>query len=381
MRAVVVDDVKFEQDAQSGRWIGLAPDDLPATDLSADEIGSGSVAVVSWRWDMEDGRSSNLSAAALAAYSRGIKYLLVDHVSIDQKQPWECLVKDIVKFHNFYAELAVFCAYDTADYRDERIFNDWHKRLYRPWIFGECVNMLKNPQQIYYIGFDDHQGIVNFPFAMRNFDDRSLVKTLMYLLCNDLDMRSLIDLQHLIPHYRDQIFEASRSIDGVDFLFFCFLVEMQPHPTLDFRNAGRQLKIPLHELSFNRFRLIFRENREFKRPFTSDIFEYPVYDISFDDQLIGEYHYLRYVAIEDLDFRVLHRFSFADNALERVARCLGLSALPAAPPVRITHISPDESRLSEEKAPLASMMMVGQLLSDTIDWKWGYERISESDRL
>lgn len=125
---------------------------LPVEDISQ-------VAVLSWRWDgdLQGLGSRNISSAIRVSKQRGIPYLFVDIISIDQRLDEDALIQQVTAFSNLYRSIPVIAAYDKEG-------EDFAKIVRRPWILTEARLFRYNPTEIIYVGHND-QGAKYSPYS------------------------------------------------------------------------------------------------------------------------------------------------------------------------------------------------------------------------
>lgn len=365
----------MRQDSE-GRWEGLDPRELETQDI---DPTTENCAVLSWRAYFNSSKSLNLTRAVLAAHSLRIPYLLLDKVSVNQDQAGDSLISDVVQFSDLYSTIPVICAYDNEGYSDNRVFNDWHMRMYRPWIFRECMSLYRNPTMIHYIGSDLHQGIENFPFRMKRLHESKFLKPLMHLLYRDFDIAAPSDLQYMVPKYRLAVKQASVTLSDADFFFFCFIAEMQPHRSVTVSESEGRLSGQLDGQGFVRFRFELDGVEEAERPFAGDVHEVPVYRILFDDREIGSYKYLRWIAIASLDYETKHWISFKDDVLAILLEGIGVKDRTTDDVPHSLNYNVSGFVLPPDQ--MAATLLIGQLFRDKISWQSGADRMQATDRI
>ena len=138
---------------------GLAVRELPlqAVKLPYDDIAR--IAVLSWRWDLDQTqRSRNLTTAIKYAKSVAIKYVFADIKSIHQSLQTAALVGQVTRFSKLYETMAVIIAYDEAK-------GTLIHTMQRPWIFSEMRLFTRNPNKLTYVGHND-QGVWVYSSAL-----------------------------------------------------------------------------------------------------------------------------------------------------------------------------------------------------------------------
>lgn len=120
------------------RTVGVSRSELAVRSVSSRRP---KVAVASWRWDFDGGRSRNLASLLEFSISQGIEYLFVDVVSVDQSLRSSRLIEEVLRFAQLYDSLPVIAAYDPAP------TDRWPKDLtatYRPWIRWEMRRVARS---------------------------------------------------------------------------------------------------------------------------------------------------------------------------------------------------------------------------------------------
>jgi hypothetical protein len=108
------------------------------------------VAVVSWRWDgdLQTRGSRNIASVLHCAKQRGIRYLFIDVIAIDQDLPASDLIKHVAAFSILYTKTTVLAAYDT----NEIGLHAMRYNVLRPWVLNEVQLFRQNPGRIVYVG-------------------------------------------------------------------------------------------------------------------------------------------------------------------------------------------------------------------------------------
>ncbi|CAN9150409.1 unnamed protein product [Alternaria alternata] len=161
-------------------WLALDVKDIDEKKLLPDVIGKDGVqphlptqmvkipfdnpdqvAVVSWRWDgdLQTKGSRNIASVIRVAKQRGIRYLFIDIISINQKLPPSDLIVQVAAFSTLYTKTTVLAAYDLKEKRvSDMIFT-----VFRPWILNEMRLFRQNPGRIVYAGHS-HQGLADLDY-------------------------------------------------------------------------------------------------------------------------------------------------------------------------------------------------------------------------
>jgi hypothetical protein len=124
------------------------------------------IAVLSWRWDVDPHTNSSRNAyvACQEAKRQGVRYLLLDKVTVNQDQADEDMLIERLAFAQLYREIPVIAAYDDANPRFAELTAEVHGALVslgspfsrimrRPWIFHEVDLYRSNPTKVTYVGY------------------------------------------------------------------------------------------------------------------------------------------------------------------------------------------------------------------------------------
>jgi hypothetical protein len=196
------------------------------------------VAVVSWRWDgdLQTKGSRNVASVINVAKQRGIQYLFIDIVSIDQTLPIDDLIEQVVAFSTLYTKMTVLAAYDMAG-------DDWRhmdSTILRPWILNEIRLFRQNPGRIIYVGharqgcsqINKQYGVTQAPTSWENpsssrsyFDflleftwRKTFVGSIIGVLLGDVGMTSVSDFKYMIYAYSHILSVAYKRMKRNDYL-------------------------------------------------------------------------------------------------------------------------------------------------------------------
>ncbi|KAI3571039.1 hypothetical protein IWW34DRAFT_812046 [Fusarium oxysporum f. sp. albedinis] len=184
---------------------------LPVDNLS-------DIAIVSWRWDSKDGiwGSRNIFHVIRQARRIGIRYLLIDCISVNQSLSENELLTEVVAFSTLYKTIPVIAAYDTVD--DFGRLTPLHFRytLSRPWIFNELRTIRYNPKRVLYVGHN-HQGTrlsrnggnqplgeasnYLFGYELPKIWRGGFTNVILSVLCGKVGMTSISDFKFIIPTF------------------------------------------------------------------------------------------------------------------------------------------------------------------------------------
>lgn len=212
---------------------------LPVDDIST-------IAVLSWRWDIDeaDHPSRNIYCAIVYARRKGIRHLLVDVVSIDQNLQADALLDRIVQFTFLYGSLPVITAYDK---RGSELWDN----MRRPWITNEILACRHNPTSI--VSLRHHrpwQGTmgtyntglfvdttrffcrpVEDPYAAYGFADQmdliwhsGYCSSILLVLTGQTSLQDVSDLKYIMPKHAPLLEIAQMRLTRNDFLLTAALL-------------------------------------------------------------------------------------------------------------------------------------------------------------
>jgi hypothetical protein len=230
--------------ATGGSDVPVSRISLPVDDLSK-------VAVLSWRWDLDErtGASPNVSAAVRHAKRQGIEHLFLDKVSIDQGITGDALLEQVVEFSTLYRTVPVIAAYDNAiesssmrhiSYGIDLEPDAWRSTMRRPWLVSEARHFRFNPCQVTYVG---HRGqgaefthphhpysayVANNPLGEASryqFGDMleriwrsSFTHTILDVLCEEIGMHAVSDFRFILPEFEHVLWAAHERMGRNDYL-------------------------------------------------------------------------------------------------------------------------------------------------------------------
>ncbi|KAH8719554.1 hypothetical protein GQ44DRAFT_829225 [Phaeosphaeriaceae sp. PMI808] len=192
------------------------------------------VAVVSWRWDgdLQTRGSRNIASVIHCAKQRGIRYLFIDIISIDQTLPASDLIKLVAAFSALYTKITVLAAYDM----DELDCLDLRYTVLRPWILNEMRLFRQNPGRIVYVGHSNQgsksanyvsQGILpiqtqttrsHFESLLEEIWRTSFVDSIIGVLLEEIGMSFVSDFKYIIPAYSHVFSVAYEQMERNDYL-------------------------------------------------------------------------------------------------------------------------------------------------------------------
>lgn len=217
-----------------------------------DKLLDDGVAILSWRWDGPEetnpaSRSRNIFLAIDYAKKHGIKYLLIDIVSIDQTLPDDAKMEQVTAFTQLYRTTRVLCAYNDTCRTLET--------MQRPWIWLEMSNMLSNTRGITFLqdqqprveyadwverrvehfnGHDQHtlhltardyyasSGIQIerhiFVLHLRRLGYDGFLPTICGLMVGDIKMHDLRDIRYILPALAPILSVAYEKMERNDYL-------------------------------------------------------------------------------------------------------------------------------------------------------------------
>ncbi|KAH8629466.1 hypothetical protein IG631_16723 [Alternaria alternata] len=239
-------------------WLALDVKDIDEKKLLPDVIGKDGVqphlptrmvkipfdnpdqvAVVSWRWDgdLQTKGSRNIASVIRVAKQRGIRYLFIDIISINQKLPPSDLIAQVAAFSTLYTKIKILAAYDL----EEKEASDMMFTVFRPWISNEMRLLRQNPDRIVYAGHSrqgsrlmdsslvDSSGLYDkdsYPtdscphfVALLNFVwTTSFAASIGGVLSGEIGMSDISDFKYIIPAYSHIISVAYEQMVRNDYL-------------------------------------------------------------------------------------------------------------------------------------------------------------------
>ncbi|CAN9149050.1 unnamed protein product [Alternaria sp. RS040] len=231
------------------------------------------VAVVSWRWDgdLQTKGSRNIASVILVAKQRGIRYLFIDIISIDQTLPIDDLIEHVVAFSTLYTKITVLAAYDkTAD--------DWRhmkSTVLRPWILNEIRLFRQNPGTIIYVGHA-RQGCKQideiraestvgwlyaygvsiqdsyFKLLLEIIWRTSFIESIIGVLLEDVGMSSILDFKYIIHAYSHILSVAYKQMERNDYLLTTAIL-CHTHGENDLIENGFTIKRNIEKLRYCRY--------------------------------------------------------------------------------------------------------------------------------
>lgn len=226
---------------------------LPVTPVTVPVEDPKSIAILSWRWDIESetGRSRNVEIALAQARRSGFRQVLIDAISVDQRLTGIALSTAIAAFSALYESLPVIAAYDDPSATGER---GWLRVMRRPWILREARAFYGNSNRIVYVGYVPGQGTAD-SFGFRHMLDRvwqtSFTHTILYVLCGQVGMHSVSDLRFILPEHASVLGAGEKEFTRADLLLTAALL-VQAQATDTRLNAD----IELADAAFDRYRVV-----------------------------------------------------------------------------------------------------------------------------
>jgi hypothetical protein len=273
-------------------WLALDVKDIDEKKLLPDVIGKDGVqphlptqmvkipfdnfdqvAVVSWRWDgdLQTKGSRNIASVIRVAKQRGIRYLFIDIISIDQKLPPSDLIAQVATFSTLYTKITVLAAYDM-------IGDDWrrlHSTVRRPWILNEIRLFQQNSGRIFYVGHarqgstiigeygdsgfskttfsdkDPHKDSY-FKFLLETIWRTSFIESIIGVLLEDVGMSSILDFKYIIHGYPHILSVAYEQMERNDYLLTTAIL-CHSHGEHDLVENGLHTKRNIEKLRYCRY--------------------------------------------------------------------------------------------------------------------------------
>ncbi|CAO2649122.1 Nn.00g100710.m01.CDS01 [Neocucurbitaria sp. VM-36] len=238
---------------------------------------SSHVAVLSWRWDFEHDAfqepSRNIACAIRYAKRKGIRYLFIDIISLDQDLPAQELIPQVALFGTLYETIPVVAAYE-----DPRLtFSDV---VFRPWIYSELKCMLRNPHEIVYVGHGTYQKMSTMEwigefFLSTEFKDGLLLYAwasppatpVLQILNGRNRMADIHDFKFIYPMLADPLI-AAEQLDQNDYLL---TVALLATASMYGRTQRFLVEPTFTMLSYKKFKILssLREEHSQGRTFSS----------------------------------------------------------------------------------------------------------------
>jgi len=268
---------EFQNLKQSG---GLSASQLPTTWLDRGALNPDEVAVVSWRWDVRVANepSINLAAAVCAALQVGIRYLLLDVVSVSQDQDKKKLISDVVELGSLFSRLPVFAAYDYVGSAA------WLPTMRRPWLFFEGRAFHCNYSKITYVSHEPGQGgEENFGFCdmLERVWETNYTTTILLVLAGRVGIGEVRDVAYIVPYHLDSLTSAYEQLSRNDFLLTAAILCQVFYEDGRFHAGSDYSSLDLCGMKFDRYAFT---------PATGDDSAYEYFDIVFDGFNVARYH-------------------------------------------------------------------------------------------
>jgi hypothetical protein len=296
--------------------------DLPVRALDATNIDPSSVAILSWRWDVDESRRSlNLELGVMEALRLNLDALFVDLISVDQSLQGDELLRAVDNFTSLFQRFPVIAAYDVdpdAVATPERTIGGrrtderptWQSTIRRPWIAKEIKLYGRTLNPITYVGYVSTQGTnraTGFAPMFQKVMADPYTRTVIEVLFGRTSMYNLSDFKFILPEFAGLLGEACRVLTVNDFLLVVAVLSMHSvgETTIDGEDD-------LYRMQFDRIRFDSVES-SFQYDFHSDIY--------LDDFVIARY-VNRYDAYIDVYRRGLMAHEGAEN---RIRKALGVA--------------------------------------------------------
>lgn len=211
---------------------------LPVISINTEPENSDGIAILSWRWDIDSkfNSSRNVYIACQEAKKQGIKYLLIDKISINQSLPDQQMLTERLEFSKLYQKLPVLATYDfpisepkpTAIVHGKKLDlgGEFVWIIRRPWISYEVQLYRNNPTRVTFIGYIKELGCSeSFGFksmVKRIWEDpmSSIAKTVIYTLQGRVNMHYIEEFRYIFPQYYNILSTAHLKLSRNDYLPF-----------------------------------------------------------------------------------------------------------------------------------------------------------------
>ncbi|MBV9861591.1 MAG: hypothetical protein JO267_05530 [Alphaproteobacteria bacterium] len=223
------------------------PVSIPTCRVLLSRTPQTELAVLSWRWDIDPDTliSNNIALAVRHCKQRGVRYLLLDQVSLDNSLTGSELLTNVVEFAKLYRSLPVVAAYDDPHFTP----NSWHYLIRRPWIVHEVKAWLGNPTSVDYVGYVAGQGQSNFRRLVENLWDTDYAHSILYVLTGQAGMTDIADFRFIMPEYAELIQQASQELSRNDYLLTVAILDQSGDGGLRL-NSDHDIR----DIKFDRYR-------------------------------------------------------------------------------------------------------------------------------
>jgi hypothetical protein len=248
-RAVQIDQIAPDRVTWSSSRTGADKRTIPTAPVRLPVDDPSSVAVVSWRWDLDEATqtSRNASLAITQAARMGVRYLLIDLVSVDQQLRGDALMRAVTEFSDLYGRIPVIAAYDRVGVGQ----TEWTRIMRRPWILREARAFLANRNRIVYIGHVRGQGTdesLGFRHMLERIWSSSFTHSILHVLCGQVGMHSPSDLSFIMPEHATLLSVAYDQMSRNDFLLTAAILAQIP-----MEDVRLNEEIDLAEVDFGRY--------------------------------------------------------------------------------------------------------------------------------
>jgi hypothetical protein len=307
---------------------------LPTAVIDTDAQNIQHIAILSWRWDVDHNTNSSRNAyiACEEAIRQGVRYLLLDKVTLNQDQADEDLLMERLAFSHLYQQIPVIAAYDdaisqfatlTAEVHGAQVTlgNPFSRIIRRPWIFYEVDLYRSSPTTVTYVGYipglgcDKEKG---FLWMVPRIWDSTLTQTILYTLAGVVGMHHVEDFRFIMPRYFDLLSVAHTQMSSNDYLLTAALLGEHANNSEGRVNNDQSI----NGIAFEQYRIGPGYTPD-DLPKTQDY--YTRYDIWLRDRKVAEWQTRhKFYPFEDL--RVWLRI--LDSAEHSICELLGVEKKP-----------------------------------------------------
>jgi len=280
-------------DRDNGRSIRLGQ--LPRALLDLATQKRDEVAILSWRWDVDpvSNSSRNVYVACQEARHQGVRYLLLDKVTVNQDLSDEEMLGERLAFSRLYNEVPVIAAYDFKSLDEVAPTAEVHgahvalgmplsRIMRRPWICYEVLLYGSNPTKVTYVGHVPDLGCskdFGFHHMAETLWESSLCQTILYTLAGTVGMHNVDDFRFILPQYSALLMAAYSRMSRNDYLLTAALLSGRDGSRI---NEDQSIL----DISFDLFRIGEGYVPE-DLPRTQDY--YTRYDIYFGDEIVAKW--------------------------------------------------------------------------------------------
>jgi hypothetical protein len=214
------------------------------------------VAVVSWRWDgdLQTKGSRNVASVVNVAKQRGIRYLFIDIISIDQTLPIDDLIEQVVAFSTLYTKITILATYDM--YGEDRRHQNSGTIIYVGHARQGCTELggiVDDGLQVRLAASRVSVKDSYFGYLLDIIWRTSFIESIIGVLLEDVGMSSILDFKYIIHAYSHILSVAYEQMERNDYLLTTAIL-CHTHGEHDLAEKGVQTKRNIEKLRYCRYR-------------------------------------------------------------------------------------------------------------------------------